>query len=141
MSTKGPADPNDELPPTPLADLVKAAKEKIHPEVDRHGPAATRAMAAVVRDLKGLPELSVSRESATRLRLSRKGKVGHVIIEYLPKILAIEVSVGGLSGDDPLAPKSHRYGLEGEEWTRLDGAGDLFGELRSHMLRIYPELA
>jgi hypothetical protein len=143
MTSKDPASPDGaaELPPTALADLVAAAKEKMHPEPDRHGPAATRAMAAVVRDLKGLPELSVSRESATRLRLGRRGKVGFVVIEYQPKILAIEVSVGGFSGEDPTAPKSHRYTLQGDEWARLDGGGDLFGELRAHLLRIYPELA
>lgn len=134
-----PTEPN-ELPPTALADLVKAAQERMHPEPDRHGPSATRAMAAVVRDLKGLPDLAVSRESATRLRLGRRGKVGFVVIEYQPKILAIEVSVGGFSGEDPTAPKAHRYTLQGEQWGRLDGGGDLFGDLRAHLLRIYPEL-
>lgn len=134
------ADDKDELPETGLADLVRRAEERCKPEPDRFGPAATRAMVAIVRDLKGLPDLLVSRETSNRLRLGRKGKVGFLIVEYQPKILAIEVSLGGFSDVD-LAERARRYTLQGETWSRLDGGGDLFADLREHLVRIYPELA
>ena len=130
----------DELPTTALASLVSAAKEKLTTKPDRHGPAAVKAMAAVVRDLKGMPDLSVTRETSTRLRLGRKGKVGFIVIEYDPAILALQVSVGGFS--DPREPgtPAERYSLQGETWMHMGGGGDFFAELRAHLLRIYPEL-
>jgi hypothetical protein len=141
--TPPPPPAADELPPTSLAGLVAAAKEKmLAAKVDRHGPAALKAMAAVVRDLKGMPELSISRETSTRLKLSRKGKVGFITIEYDPAILTIEVSAGGFSdAREPGAPKSQRYSLQGEEWTHMEGGGDLFGEIKTALIRLYPELA
>ncbi len=140
MSTDPTAPPDADLPRTALADLVDLAKEKLQPEVDRHGPAATKAMAAVVRDLKGLPDLVATRESGARLRLGRRGKVGFVTIEYQPKILAIEVRAGGFSDDDPLAPKARRYTLHEDVWRELDAESELFADLRAHLVRIYPEL-
>src|SRR5262245_47474423 len=78
----------DDLPATGLRELVGRASEKFGPTPDRHGPAAVRAMAAIVRDLKGMPNLVVTRESGQRMRLSRRGKVGAITIEYQPNILA-----------------------------------------------------
>jgi hypothetical protein len=133
--------PADELPPTALASLVTAAKEKFVAKPDRHGPAAVKAMAAVVRDLKGMPELSIVRESATRLRLTRKGRDGFVVIEYDAAVLSIDVSAGGF-GDarDPGAKKADRFGLQGDQWMRMEGGGDIFTELHAQVLRLYPEL-
>ncbi len=134
--------PIEELPPTALASLVAAAKETMVVKPDRHGPAAVRAMAAVVRDLKGMPDLSVTRESATRLRLARRGKVGFIVIDYDAAVLSMQVEVGGFS--EPVAPgtpKSHRYALQGETWTQMAGGGDLFTDLKAHVVRLYPELA
>ncbi len=142
MSTKDEPGPSDELPPTALASLVSAAKEAMVVKPDRHGPAAVKAMAAVVRDLKGMPDLSVTRESATRLRLARKGKVGFIVIDYDAAVLSMQVEVGGFS--EPVAPgtpKSHRYALQGETWTQMEGGGDLFADLKAHVVRLYPELA
>jgi hypothetical protein len=138
-----PPPATDELPTTSLAGLVAAAREKmLAAKVDRHGPAALKAMAAVVRDLKGMPELSITRESSTRLKLSRKGKVGFVTIEYDPSILTIEVAAGGFTeAREPGAPKSQRYALQGEEWAHMEGGGDLFSEIKTHLMRLYPELA
>jgi len=135
--------PTDDLPPTELASLVARAKEKVQPEPDRHGPAAVKAMAAIVRDLKGMPELSVTRESGARIKLSRKNKVGHVVVEYDPKALYIEVSAGGFPSDviEPGAPKGHRHTLHDGVWSRMDGGGDLFSEVRAGLVRLYPELA
>lgn len=132
----------DELPPTALASLVAKAKEKVVQEPDRHGPAAVKAMAAIVRDLKGMPELSVTRESGARIRLARRGKVGFVVVDYDAAVHVIEVSSGGFSEPvEPGTPKSHRYTLVGAEWQRMDGGGELFAEIKRHLVRLYPELA
>lgn len=142
MSTQDEPGQSEELPPTPLASLVDAAKEALATKPDRHGPAAVKAMAAIVRDLKGMPDLSVTRESAARLRLARRGKVGFIVIDYDSVVSTMQVEVGGFS--DPVAPgtpKSHRYALQGETWTQMDGGGDFFADLRAHVLRLYPELA
>jgi hypothetical protein len=135
------AEPEDDLPATGLRDLVGRAAERFGPTPDRHGPAAVRAMAAIVRDLKGMPNLVVNRESGQRMRLSRRNKVGAITIEYQPNILAIQLAVEGFSGEDPTGPKFRRYTLEDDHWVRLDGSGeDLFADLRTAILRIYPEL-
>jgi hypothetical protein len=141
--TPPPPQPSEDLPATELASLVTRAKERVLPEPDRHGPAAVRAMAAVVRDLKGMPELQVVRETGTRIKLSRKNKVGWIVIEYDPKILVMEVSIGGFSDlpNEPGSPKAHRHTLQDNVWTRLDGGGDLFSEIRQYIIRLYPELA
>jgi hypothetical protein len=131
----------DELPTTSLASLVSAAKEKMVVKPDRHGPAAVKAMAAVVRDLKGMPDLSVTRESTNRLKLARKGKVGFIVIDYDPAILTLEVSVGGFSDVREPGTPAERYSLQEETWMHMGGGGDFFSELRTHLLRIYPELA
>ena len=142
MSNQDEPVQSDELPPTPLASLVAAAKEAMVAKPDRHSPAAVKAMAAVVRDLKGMPDLSVTRESATRLRLARKGKVGFIVIDYDAAVLSMQVEVGGFSDPvPPGTPKSHRYALQEDTWTRMDGGGDLFSELKTHLVRLYPELA
>lgn len=143
MATNEAETPTDDLPPTELASLVARAKEKVVQEPDRHGPAAVKAMATIVRDLKGMPELAVTRESGTRLKLSRKNKVGWVVIEYDPKAVYIEVSSGGFPSDvpEPGAPKGHRHTLHDGVWARLDGGGELFAEVRTALLRLYPELA
>jgi hypothetical protein len=140
MSTKDDA-PNEELPATPLAGLVSAAKEKLAAKVDRHGPAAVKAMAAIVRDLKGMPELVVTRESATRIKLTRKGKVGFIVVEYDAAILSIDMSVGGFSeAREPGAPKAVRYSLADDDWKSMTTGDDLFADLKLHLVRLYPEL-
>jgi hypothetical protein len=142
MATNDSGGPSDELPPTPLASLVAAAKEKMAPKPDRHGPAAVRAMAAVVRDLKGMPDLLVTRESATRLRIGRRNRVGFIVLAYDAAISSIDVSIGGFSEPQlPGDPSSHRYALHGDAWVRMDGGDEMFDDLRVHMLRLYPELA
>jgi hypothetical protein len=138
---KAPPTP-DELPPTPLVNLVARAKEALAPKEDRHGPAAIKAMAAVVRDLAGMPGLIVTRETQTRLKLARKGKVGFVTLWYDAAVVTMHVEVGGFyEGREPGSPKSDRYLLQGTTWHRMDGEGELFADLRTHLVRIYPELA
>jgi hypothetical protein len=141
-----------ELPPTPLAALAERARQRLGPEPDRAGPAATKAMAAIVRDLKGMPDLVVSREHATRIRIHRRGKVGAVGLEYLPSIRAVEVTHIGFPDPEPGAPRGHRYtfrvspdepadaGHLGGAWQRLDEGGELFDDVKEALLRLYPEL-
>jgi hypothetical protein len=98
-------------------------------------------MAAVVRDLKGMPDLSVTRESSTRLRLTRKNKVGFLVIEFDSAIGCIDLSQGGFTeARVPGAPKSLRFALQGDDWTGMEGGGDLFTEIRTALLKLYPEL-
>lgn len=143
-TTPKPRAPEDDaLPPTPLAGLAKLARERLGPEPDRAGPAAVRAMAAVVRDLKGMPEIVVQRESTHRIRVARRGKVGAIGLEYLPSIRAIELQYLGFPGTDPSSTKLRRYAWADDgsgEWARLDGGGELFGDLREGVVRLYPEL-
>src|SRR5579871_4750298 len=137
-----PPEPHDELPATPLAGLVTQAKEKFADKPDRHGPAAVKALAAVVRDLKGMPELSVAREGSTRLRLSRKGRVGFVVVEFDAAILTMHLSTGGFVDEKrPGDAKTEKFGLHGDTWVSMDGGADLFAELRTLVLKLYPELA
>src|SRR5258708_4673168 len=137
---------SDALPPTPLARLAALAKEKMGPEPDRAGPAATRTMAAIVRDLKGMPEILVTRDSTHRIKLARKGKIGALAVEYHPSIRAMSLEAIGFSTDvDPVEKKMHRYtffpdrGPNGE-WLRLDDNGELFADVQQTLLRLYPEI-
>src|SRR5690242_9083751 len=61
--------PEADSPPTALAGLRALARERLGPEPDKAGPAATRTMAAIVRDLKGMPEILVTREHTHRIKL------------------------------------------------------------------------
>ncbi len=134
----GPA----ELAPTTLADLAARAREQLTDEPDRHRPAAIRALAAVVRDLKGMPGLLVTREGA-RIRIVRAGKVGALVLEYRHSMLAIELQLDGFPSMPPGVPRSFRYGLQPpERWLRLDPGdpSDLFDDLRERLLALYPEL-
>jgi hypothetical protein len=135
----------DALPATALADLRALAKERLGPEPDKAGPGATRAMAAVVRDLKGMPEILVTREHQQKIKLQRRGKIGAVTLEYHPNIRAMEVGFLGFPDADPTTTKLHRYTFfEGKgshgEWHRLDEGGELFGDVRQALLKLYPEL-
>lgn len=147
MSAKKPDGDADALPPTPLADLARVARERLGQEPDRAGPAATRAMAAVVRDLKGMPEILVTRDGTHAITIARRGKIGGLTIEYRPAIRAIEITYGDFSVDpDPLAKKLHRYTFSPGDgphgaWRRLDEASELFADVRATLLRLYPELA
>jgi hypothetical protein len=142
---KPPAD--DEAPQlTPLAALAKAAREQLGPEPDYATPAADSTLAAIVRDLKGMPELTVSREHKHRLRLGRRGKVGALGLEYRPNIRALELSFIGFPGSDPTTVKMHRYtfladkGPKGE-WHRMDEGGEFMEDVHAGISRLYPELA
>ncbi len=131
-----------ELAPTTLADLAARAREQLTDEPDRHRPAAIRALAAVVRDLKGMPGLLVTREGA-RIRIVRAGRVGALVLEYRHSMLAIEVQLDGFPSMPPGVPRSFRYTLQApERWVRLDPTdpSDLFDDLRERLLALYPEL-
>lgn len=149
--TKAPATPiesaskaDDDLPATPLADLARLARERLGPEPDKAGPAATTIMAAVVRDLKGMPEITVAREATHRIRIGRRGKVGALSLEYHASIRAIELGYAGFPADDPTATKVRRYTFDTAEapaqWTRIDGGGELIDDVKNGVLRLYPEL-
>ena len=149
MSDKpqNPAAPGEPegLPPTALASLRALAKERLGPEPDKAGPAATRTMAAVVRDLKGMPEILVTREHTHKIKLQRRGKIGGVTLEYHPNIRAMEVGYVGFPDADPTTVKLHRYtfaeskGTHGE-WHRLDDGGEIIGDVHQALLKLYPEL-
>ena len=136
---------DDALPPTPLAGLARLARERLGPEPDRAGPAAVRAMAATVRDLKGMPEIVVGRESTHSIRIARRGKVGSLALEYLPSIRALELRYLGFPGADPTTIRMRRYTYAPADdasgtWSRLDGGGELFADVRDAIVRLYPEL-
>jgi len=139
-----PADPEG-LPATALANLRSLAKERLGAEPDKAGPAATRTMAAVVRDLKGMPEILVTREHTHKIKLQRRAKIGAVTLEYHPNIRAMEVGFVGFPDADPTTVKLHRYtfaearGTHGE-WHRLDDGGELIGDVQQALLKLYPEL-
>ena len=133
------------LPPTALAGLRDLAKERLGPEPDKAGPSAMRTMAAVVRDLKGMPEILVAREHTHKIKLQRRGKVGALTIEYHAKIAVIELGFLNFADADPTTTKLHRYtffparGPSGE-WQRLDDGGELLDDVRRTLLKLYPEL-
>lgn len=137
-----PPPPETESPPTALAGLRALARERLGPEPDKAGPAATRTMAAIVRDLKGMPEILVTREHTHRIKLQRRGKVGAVTLEYQVKIRAMEVGHVGFPEADPTTVKLHRYTWADTrgEWHRLDDGGELIEDVRRALLRLYPEL-
>lgn len=149
MKPGAPAPPpppeSDALPPTALARLRDLAKERLGPEPDKAGPSAMRTMAAIVRDLKGMPEIVVAREHTHKIKLQRRGKVGALTIEYHAKITAIEVGFLNFSDADPTTTKLHRYtyaaarGPAGE-WIRLDDGGELIEDVRRTLVKLYPEL-
>jgi hypothetical protein len=136
-----------EAPPlTSLAQLAKAAREQLGPEPDYATPAANSTLAAIVRDLKGMPELLVSREHKHRLRLGRRGKVGALGLEYRPNIRALELHYLGFPDADPTTVKMHRYtffqdkGPKGE-WHRMDEGGEFIDDVHQAISRLYPEVA
>lgn len=147
MSTKpdGPTPEQEALPPTALARLRDLAKERLGPEPDKAGPSAMRTMAAIVRDLKGMPEILVLREHTHKIKLQRRGKVGAITIEYHTKIAAMEVGHANFPDLDPSKTKLHRYtftparGPQGE-WLRLDDGGELIDDVRRTLMKLYPEL-
>jgi len=149
-----PEDDGNAAPQTSLAALAKLAKEKLGPEPDLATPAATRTFAAIVRDLKGMPELLVTREHTHRLRLGRRGKVGSLGLEFRPNIRAIELSYIGFPGADPTTIKMHRYTYAAPpgahlpeantplgKWHRMDEGGELIADVQDGLARLYPELA
>ncbi len=137
-----PPPATEELPVTPLASLVAKAKEHMAARPDRHGPAAVKAMAAIVRDLKGMPELTAARDSASKLRLTRKGRVGHVVIEFDAAIACMIVTVGGFSEERaPGDGKPAKFALHGDVWQSMEGGDDLFADIHARILKLYPELA
>lgn len=135
----------DALPPTPLARLAQIAKEKMGPEPDRATPAAMRAMAAIVRDLKGMPEILVTRESTHRIKLARKGKVGALAVAYDAAVRAMTLELIDFPGEEELSKKKHRFTFfpdrgEAGEWIRLDDSGELFADVEAMIVRLYPEI-
>jgi hypothetical protein len=147
MTTKpgAPPPPDPDLPPTALARLRDLAKERLGPEPDKAGPSAMRTMAAIVRDLKGMPEVLVTREHTHKIKLQRRGKVGALTIEFHAKIAALEVGHLNFADADPTTTKLHRYtyaearGPAGE-WVRLDDGGELIEDVRRTLMKLYPEL-
>jgi hypothetical protein len=136
---------DDTLPATALAQLAKAAKEKMRDRPDVESPAAIRTMAAIVRDLKGMPEILVTRENPMRLKLMRRGKVGAIYIEYHAKVRFVQVDYEDFPGMNPTSTKMFRYMFDAErgetgEWHRTDSGGELIDDVRSALLRLYPEL-
>lgn len=135
---KGPA-------PTALADLRDRARDRLGPQPDKAGPSATRTMAAIVRDLKGMPEILVAREHTHKIKLQRRGKVGAITIEYQAKIAALEVGHANFADMDPTTTRLFRYtfiaakGPEGE-WHRIDDGGELIDDVKQALLKLYPEL-
>jgi hypothetical protein len=135
----------DVLPPTALAQLAKTAKERMGDKPDVQSPAAIRTMAAIVRDLKGMPEIVVTRENPMRLKLMRRGKLGAVFIEYHPKVRYVQVDYEDFPGMNPTSTKMHRYMFDADrgktgEWSRTDDGGELIDDVRVALLRLYPEL-
>ncbi len=143
MSKPDAPPPDDALPATKLADLAAKARAKIGKEPDKAGISATRTFAAIVRDLKGMPEISVSRESNMKIRVGRRGKVGGITLEYIANIVAIELNYLSFS-TEPTDVKVRRYTLGAEEgsdeWLRLDRGGELLADVREAMLKLYPEI-
>jgi len=149
MSPADPKDADDDdsaaPPQTSLAGLAKKVRERLGPEPDVATPAATRTLAAVVRDLKGMPELLVTREHRYRLRLGRRGKVGSIGLEYHPNIRALEIGYLNFPGADPTTVKLHRYTFfpdKGEtgEWQRMDEGGEFIEDVQTALARFYPEI-
>ena len=140
MTKKQPSEEAAGVPPTALAGLVDLAKERMKGGADRHAGLAVRALAAIVRDLKGLPGVVVAREGPAKLRIGRRGKIGYFVVAYERKILAIELTVGGFSDANAGSSKVDHYTLQGETWALLDHETDLFADLREHLMRLYPEL-
>ncbi|NUP08146.1 MAG: hypothetical protein HOW73_19025 [Polyangiaceae bacterium] len=141
-----PKGEGDDTPPqTSLAELAKLARERIGPEPDYATPAALSTLAAIVRDLKGMPELVVTREHKHRLRLGRRGKVGALGLEYVPKIHALELHFLSWPGLDPTALKMYRYTFDQEkgdrgEWHRMDDGGEFIEDVRDALSKLYPEI-
>ncbi len=142
-----PADPEAQTPapPTALAGLRDLARDRLSPQPDKAGPSATRTMAAIVRDLKGMPEILVAREHTHKIKLQRRGKLGAITIEYQAKIAALEVGHAHFPDMDPTTTKLYRYtfapakGPEGE-WHRIDDGGELIDDVKRALLKLYPEL-
>ena len=141
------AAPDQETPaPTALAALRDLAREKLGPQPDKAGPAATRTMATVVRDLKGMPDILVAREHTHKIKLQRRGKLGAITIEYQPKIASMEVGYANFPDIDPTTTRLYRYVFIAEkgehgEWHRIDDGGELIDDVRRALLKLYPELS
>ncbi|MBK6514779.1 MAG: hypothetical protein IPM79_33530 [Polyangiaceae bacterium] len=140
-----PNDEEDAPKETSLAELARLARERMGPEPDFATPAALSTLAAVVRDLKGMPQLTVSREHKHRLRLGRRGKVGSLGLEYHPKIHALELGFLNWPGLDPTSMKVYRYTFDKEkgaagEWHRMDDGGEFIEDVRDALSKLYPEL-
>ncbi len=134
------------LPPTKLADFAKRAQEKLTAEPDKATPAAVRTMAAIVRDLDALPEVSVNRESKFRLKLGRRGKVLSIALVYKPNIRALELEYYNLPGADPTTAKMRRYTFHADrgafgEWHRMDEGAELVDDVQHVFSILYPELS
>ncbi|MCC6528108.1 MAG: hypothetical protein IT373_36010 [Polyangiaceae bacterium] len=148
MSSKKAPTPakNDAAPPpTALAELARRARTELGPEPDLATPAATRTLAAIVRDLKGMPEVLVTREDAQRIKLARRGKVGALVIGYDTQVRYMQVEYQNFPGTDPTTVRLHRYTFDaaqgdGGQWRRLDLASDLIADVQHALLRLYPEL-
>ncbi|MFO0585960.1 MAG: hypothetical protein U0441_00400 [Polyangiaceae bacterium] len=152
MTTKPEATPPNAAPPeqetpapTALAALRDLARDRLGPQPDKAGPAATRTMATVVRDLKGMPDILVTREHTHKIKLQRRGKIGAISIEYQPKIASMEVGYANFSDIDPTTTRLFRYVFAAEkgpggEWHRIDDGGELIDDVRRALLKLYPEL-
>ncbi len=141
-----PSQPEAETPsPTALAGLRDLARERLGPQPDKAGPSATRTMAAIVRDLKGMPEILVAREHTHKIKLQRRGKLGAITIEYEVKITSMAVGYANFPDIDPTTTKLYRYAFqpargEAGEWHRLDDGGELIEDVKRALMKLYPEL-
>lgn len=141
-----PGSPDAETPaPTALAGLRDLARERLGPQPDKAGPAATRTMATIVRDLKGMPEILVAREHTHKIKLQRRGKLGAITIEYQVKIASMEVGYAHFPDIDPTTTRLFRYAFQpavgdAGEWHRLDDGGELIEDVKRALLKLYPEL-
>jgi hypothetical protein len=143
MSKKEAPPAAADAPATALASLAQRARERLGPEPDRAGPAATKTLAAIVRDLKGMPEILVTRDGTHRIKLARRGKVGSLTLDYDQKVRFMQLELLGFPGsEDPTTARMFRYTLHHEtgEWRRLDDAGEIIEDVRRALLRLYPEI-
>jgi hypothetical protein len=126
-----------------FADLAEKARAQIAPSgepvLHARGQKAVADLAADLSGPESPPGLKVFRDGGDRFRLQRPGRNGEIAVRWNRPIGAIVVMTARGDRVDPEI--KYLYRDTEEEWTRMEGEGELYEDISKWLVEyLYPEL-